>query len=129
MAYPHHASLTASTALLALFTLATAAPVAAQSNPAADRNAYDQVMLCTVASITASELRKDRGDAATAAIHNANAARAYRFAVTFGERLGFSRERIERDFDAVSAREGPRLAGDVSYAGQTVERCRALGLM
>ena len=116
-------------AALAPLCAGTAAAQAQASVTAANRDAYNHVLVCYTANSIAADLRRERGDTATAQRYERQASRCLEYASMLGGRLGFSSTRVEADAGRVAEREIPKLMADPAYVTQTTATCRRLGLM
>lgn len=102
----------------------------AQSAP--DRNvqaAYELALKCFVANGYAKYERRDANDPEGASRYDGKAKHAHDVANKLGEQLGYSGDRIARDYKATMDRELPRLTNEPGYFARVADECKAYGLM
>lgn len=94
----------------------------------ADGMAYESSIKCFVVDTRLSELRKRAGDATKADYYDGQSKVAFDAGVALGQKMGRSRDEIERDFSVVQVRELPELLRDEAYFRNSIATCKALGL-
>lgn len=115
----------------AVAALAVAASSAGAQTASSDKvlSAYELAHRCFVADGFAQMNREKANDQQRAQYYKQKAKQSFDASVRLSKLLGYSTERYQIDFQAISNRELARLMQDDGYFNQVAAECKAYGLM
>ncbi|ESQ82992.1 hypothetical protein [Asticcacaulis benevestitus] len=115
----------------ALLVMAVSASSAGAQTPSPDKvqAAYELAHRCFAADGFAQMNREKANDQQRAQYYKDKSKQAFDVAARLSKQLGYTSNRFDIDFQAISKRELARLMQDDGYFNQIAAECKAYGLM